>query len=387
MAFFEDLALEKRDIRTSAPATMAFVAEGLCWGSFAAQIPVLKDQINASDSQFGMAMLVASAGAVVAMWLAPFLDRILDVRALVILALGMSLSFLLPGLTTSVFFFAIFMLFATVFSGSLDVIMNARVSSIEAVTGRSLMGYHHGVFSTAYAISAFMTGLARASGFTSYQIFCVILAIVVVCSFVLIKPTPTPKRDQTGQAQTVRLGFVILLVGAVILIAFFAEQATEAWSALHLERSLGAGAIGGALGPTLLGATMAIGRFSGQYFLKFLSPTGIIHAASVTAAIGAFIAAMASSTGIAYFGFIVLGLGVSVVVPMGFAVLGQVVSDASRTKAIARAAAFGYVGFFIGPPIMGFLSEWRGLSASFTFVGIALLLVPLLAMPLARRIR
>ena len=379
--------MEKRDIRTSAPATMAFVAEGLCWGSFAAQIPVLKEQIGASDSQFGMAMLVASAGAVVAMWLAPLLDRVLAIKALVILALGMSLSFLLPGLTTSVVMFAIFMLMATIFSGALDVIMNARVSSIEAVTGRSLMGYHHGVFSTAYAISAFMTGLARAAGFSSIQIFGGILVIVIACSFVLIKPTPSPKRDQTGQVQTVRLGLVILLVGAVILIAFFAEQATEAWSALHLERSLGAGAIGGALGPTLLGATMAVGRFSGQYFLKFLSPTSIIHAASVTSAVGAFIAAASSSIGVAYFGFIVLGLGVSVIVPMGFAVLGQVVSDGSRTKAIARAAAFGYVGFFIGPPIMGFLSEWRGLSASFTFVGAALLVVPLLVIPLAKRIR
>jgi len=379
--------LEKRDIGISAPATLAFAAEGLCWGSFVAQIPVLKEQIGASDSQFGMAMLVATIGAVVAMWLAPVIDRLLAVKALAILALGMSLSFLLPGLTTSIALFAVFMLLATVFSGSLDVIMNARVSSIEAVTGRPLMGYHHGVFSMAYALSAFMTGLARAAGFNSLQIFSVILVVIAACSIWMLRPTPSRESQAGGQAAELRLGLVILLVGAVILIAFFAEQATEAWSALHLERSLGAGAVGGALGPTLLGATMAVGRFSNQYFLKFLTPTGLIHGAAITSALGAFIAAAASSVAVAYFGFVVLGLGISVIVPMGFAVLGQVVSEASRTKAIARAAAFGYVGFFIGPPIMGFLSEWRGLSASFTFVGVALLLVPLLTMPLAKRIR
>ena len=118
-----------------------------------------------------------------------------------------------------------------------------------------------------------------------------------------------------------------------------------------------------------------------------MSATKLIYVASVTSALGAFIAAAAASTGVAYLGFVILGLGVSVIVPMGFAVLGQVVTDEARTKAIARAAAFGYIGFFIGPPIMGFLSEWRGLSASFTFVGVALLLVPLITLILAKRLR
>ena len=379
--------MEKRDIKVSAPATLAFAIEGLCWGSFAAQIPVLKDHIGASDSQFGLAMLFASAGAVAAMWIAPILDRLLAVRALLILALGMSGAFLFPGLTTSIVLFAVVMMIASVFSGTLDVIMNARVSEIEVATGRPLMNYHHGVFSVAYALSAFLTGVARASGFSSWQIFGVILLVVLACSAVLLRPTPSRKTESTESTSRFALGWVITLVGAVILIAFFAEQATEAWSALHLERSLGAGPVGGALGPTVLGATMAIGRFSGQYLLRFVSATKLIYVASVTSALGAFIAAAASSTGIAYLGFVVLGLGVSVIVPMGFAVLGQVVTDEARTKAIARAAAFGYIGFFIGPPIMGFLSEWRGLSASFTFVGIALLLVPLITLILAKRLR
>lgn len=379
--------MEKSDIRVSAPATLAFAAEGMCWGSFAAQIPVLKEQIGASDSQFGLAMLVATIGAVAAMLLAPEIDRRLGRLALSVLALGMGFSFLLPGLTSSLVLFALVMLLATIFSGSLDVIMNARVSSVEAVTGRSLMGYHHGIFSVAYAVAAFLTGVARASGLDSFQIFTVVLLLIALSSIVMSRSMPAPDQHETTSQPTVPLGVVIFLIGFVILVAFFAEQATEAWSALHLERSLGAGAIGGALGPTLLGATMAVGRFSGQFTLRFVRPTTLIYVAAVISAFGSFIAAAASSTGVAYVGFVILGLGVSVIVPMGFVVLGQVVSEEARTKAIARAAAFGYVGFFIGPPIMGFLSEWRGLSASFTAVGIGLLLIPLLTALLAKRVR
>ena len=114
---FWGIGLEKNDIRVSAPATLAFAAEGLCWGSFAAQIPVLKEQIGASDSQFGMAMLVATIGAVIAMLLAPTIDRRLGRLGLTVLALGMGLSFLLPGLTSSLILFALFMLWPRPFRG------------------------------------------------------------------------------------------------------------------------------------------------------------------------------------------------------------------------------------------------------------------------------
>lgn len=378
--------MKLHDLRVSAPATLAFVAEGLCWGSFAAQIPVLKEQIGASDSQFGIGMLIASAGAIMAMWTAPVIDRFLHKRALAVLAVGMALAFLLPGFSGTVTTFAILMLLATSFSGTLDVVMNARVSSIETVVGKSLMNFQHGIFSTAYAISALMTGLARASGMVSWQIFLIIAIVIGLMAIIMLRPTPSAGGSTNNSKTPVKLGFVIFLIGSVTLIGFFAEQSTEAWSALHLERSLGAGAVGGALGPALLGGTMALGRFSGQFFVARLGPFRLIVGASIVGALGSFIAASAGTISTAYLGFIVLGLGVSVIAPMGFAIVGQVVSEESRTKAIGRTAAFGYIGFFIGPPIMGFLSEWRGLSASFTFVGMALLLVPLLALPLAKRL-
>ena len=42
------------------------------------------------------------------------------------------------------------------------------------------------------------------------------------------------------------------------------EATVETWSALHIERSLQGRAAEGAMGPAMLGLTMAIGRFSGQ---------------------------------------------------------------------------------------------------------------------------
>ena len=46
---------------TKAPAA-AFGVVGLFWGSFAAQIPVIKAQIGASDAVFGLALLGTAIG-------------------------------------------------------------------------------------------------------------------------------------------------------------------------------------------------------------------------------------------------------------------------------------------------------------------------------------
>lgn len=374
------------DLRPAAPMTAAFASIGVCWGSFAAQVPVLKEQIGASDSQFGMAMLIASIGAVVAMWSAPSVERRLGAPAMVVLSIGMVLAFLVPGLLTSVWLFAIAMMVVSMFTGTLDVVMNSRVSALEAKTGRSIMGFEHGMFSLAYAISALMTGFGRAAGLAPVHIFAGAMLVVVVMTFASGK-----SEASTTKGTTVRGGSsngyvpIVLLAGGILLIAFMAEQATEAWSALHLERTLGAGAVGGAMGPTLLGATMALGRFSGQAVVNRVGAVKLTHIAALVTAVGAFTAAFAPSIAVAYAGFIILGLGVSVIVPMGFVIVGRVVSNESRTWAISRITAFGYAGFFFGPPIMGFLSDWQGLHVSFAFIGGSLLVVPVLAYFLSRR--
>ena len=73
----------------------------------------------------------------------------------------------------------------------------------------------------------------------------------------------------------------ILLCGGIVLIAFMSEATVEAWSALHVERTLGGGAAEGALGPAMLGLTMAFGRFSGQAVAERLREVHVLIGASI----------------------------------------------------------------------------------------------------------
>ena len=375
-----------RDLYISRGPAAGFAAVGVFWGSFAALVPVLKPQVGLSDGLFGLALLITSIGAVMAMWLAPLAERGLGARALGVLTALLAVATLLPGHTTTGVTFTLAMLGVTMTSGTLDVAMNARVSALEAQVGRSLMNLNHAVFSVAYAICALATGFAREAGLGPAAI---LTGGGLVIGVLMLQAFAAPVGDADHEADGVEvapLPWTLLLPGGmIILIAFMSEQATEGWSALHLERNLGAGAAQGALGPALLGITMAVGRLAGQVVANRVSERMVIRWAAVTAGIGACIAATAPSLGVAYVGFSILGLGVSVMAPMAYAWIGRMVPNRYRSHAISRISVVGYAGFFIGPPMMGFLSEGFGLSTSFLTIGGILFAVPLLLVPVLSR--
>ncbi|WP_411222495.1 MFS transporter [Marivita sp. S2033] len=374
------------DLHVSRGPAAAFAAVGVFWGSFAALVPVIKPQVGLSDGAFGLALLVASIGAVLAMWLAPLAERTLGMRGLPVLTGCLALAVLLPAHATGGVTFALAMLAVSAASGTLDVAMNGRVSVLESQVGRSLMNLNHAVFSVAYAGSAIATGLAREAGFGPTLVLGIV-AFVIALLIVQVARALVPDPDLSDtDVQTAPLPWALLLPGGlIILIAFVSEQATEGWSALYLERNLGAGAAQGALGPAILGLTMAAGRLAGQVVANRLSERHVIRWAATTAGAGAIIAATAPSLWVAYAGFAILGLGVSVVAPMAYAWIGRIVPNRHRSHAISRISVVGYTGFFIGPPMMGFLSEAFGLWVSFLAIGGILFIVPLVLVPILIR--
>ena len=373
--------ISRDDIRAARAPLACFLTLGLLWGAFAAQVPGIKARIDVNDGVFGLCLLVAALGTIVAMWLAPRLDARLEQRTLPALALAAGVLFLLPGLATGPLGFAPLLLVAAGTTGALDVVMNARISGVEARRGRPLMNFAHAVFSMAYAVSALTAGLLREAGWPPVAVFALIALAILALVRVALSDRAAPL-DEAAGAGAPAAGGLIWLGGLVILIGFMAENATEGWSALHLERSLGGGAAEGAMGPAILGGTMALGRLGGQALVTRFSEVTVLALAAALSATGAFAAAFAESLAMAYAGFAVLGLGVSVVAPMAFSYVGRNVGNRARTGVIAQISMIGYTGFFIGPPVMGFVSEAIGLGWSFAAMGAALLVITFVLAPL-----
>lgn len=358
---------------------------GLFWGAFAALVPDIKGNAGLSDGHFGVVMLISSLGAMLSMWLAPWADMRLGRMALPVVTAFVALFAVLPGVGWNGVTLAAGMILVAVAMGTMDVVMNARVSAFEAESGRSLMNLNHGFYSMAYALSAVVTGLARSAGWGPFGVLaCVSGLTFVFAGLIAFSPVPKPVADEEHSDTTLPWALIVP-AGVIVLLAFLSEQATEGWSALHLERAHDASPAQSALGPALLGLTMGVGRLSGQVVAQHMSERVVITWGAAVAAVGAIIAAYAPSLALAYIGFALLGTGLSVIVPMSFAWVGKHLPAKQRAYGISRLSVIGYAGFFMGPPIMGFVSEAAGLSASFTVIAVLMVIVPVVLVPLTAR--
>jgi MFS family permease len=369
MQIFHALHLSRR------PA-VAFVIVGLFWGCFAAYVPQIKARLDVSDATFGLLLLCNALGLVSSMVLAARLDRLLGARGMQIGSVVLTISFLLPGFATDALSFGLAMVIVGAASGFTDVLMNARVSELEQLHSKPLMNANHGMFSVGYAVAAILSGVAREVQIPPGPAFATLAAVILILSIFLYMP---PQYAASGAGTGGRYPIKpIILCGLIVLVAFMTEATVETWSALHIERSLQGRAAEGAMGPAMLGLTMAIGRFSGQAVSQIFSETKVIILATCVAAAGGTLAALALTPFWAAIGFGILGLGISVVGPLGLALVGKEVPDHLRTEAISRVAVLGFAGFFLAPSLMGLLSDFFGLRIAFlAAAGLSLTAIPL----------
>lgn len=372
-----------RAISISRKPARAFWVLGMFWGAFAAYIPEFKSDLSVDDAVFGTLLLCTSFGLATAMWLAPRVDRRFGALALPGAMMTLGGAFLLPGFSTGPVGFALAMLIVGMAAGLTDVTMNTRVSDLENYHARPLMNANHGVFSLAYACAAIAAGFARELQVPANVMFAALGGLAVVMA--LGARMHTAASEPSGVGATSLPWRPILLCGLLVLIAFLAEAAVESWSAIHVERTLGGSAGEGAMGPAMLGLTMAFGRFAGQAVTEKFNKFNVMGWAGLLAAFGAIVAAAAPTPVVAYLGFGALGLGVSVIGPLGLALAGQIVPAELRTRAISVTAVIGFSGFFFAPFAMGGLSQLFGLRAAFVAVAGLFLALTYLLPALRRR--
>jgi MFS family permease len=232
------------------------------------------------------------------------------------------------------------------------------------------------MFSFAFGGSAFVTGLARKAGYGPAEIFPALsLATIVLVLAMWESVDVYGKADVDHEEAPVgtRPPWIAILLTAVILFtAFVGENATEAWSALHIERTLGGAPGEGGYGPTTLGLVMGLARLSGQFAAEKVGEARLIFWSAILGVIGAVIIGAAQSQFVVLVGVAVVGLGMAVVVPSVNSMLGRLVREDQRSHAISRAWMFGMLGFFVGPSMIGLISEYFGLRMSFFFVAVVI---------------
>jgi len=265
------------------------------------------------------------------------------------------------------------MFFLGAMAGSNDVAMNAAGVVVERLTGSPTMSRFHGMFSLAGILGAAVGGMIAAQGIPAREHFLVAAAVILVFSL-LTAPQLIESRSENSSipSRKLRLRHLptpLIALSAIGFCIFLSEGAIADWTALYLKQVLAAGPGLAAAGYAVFSATMAIFRFCGDAITVRLGADRTIRIGGLLAACGLASALVVHSPYWALPGFALAGVGYSSIIPLVFAAGGRI-HGVSEGVGVATVSGIGYLGFLVGPPAIGFLSELTNLR-----IGLALIVL------------
>lgn len=363
-----------------------FLVLGMAMGVWGAQVPAVKLHYRLDEQMLSLALLAAALGAVLCVLAAGALVARLGVRRSVLAGGLLTLAPLALVLQTE-HLGALFALMLVFGAGSalFDVAVNADGNALELAGERKVMSGLHAMFSLGGMAGALLcAALHRAGVAPSVQLAGSALAMGGL--LVAAAGQVSTRRSDSNEAAA-PLAWprgILFWMGALTALCMLAEGAMYDWSALFMRQELATDAATGALGFAAFSAAMAIGRLLGDRVRERFAPVALLRGSGVLATAGMALALTTQTPAVALAGFMLVGLGLANVVPVMFAAAARV-PGVSAAHGIAALASVGYLGFMVGPPLIGALARWTSLTAALWAVALFAVLVGAAAKTVLRR--
>jgi hypothetical protein len=357
-----------------------FAAFGAFWGAWGAALPAVQAHAGVGDGQLGVALLCIGAGALVSMRLAGALVDRWGRAALPTTMAAFGAAAALPGLATSTAGLSATLLALGAASGAVDVAINAEGTRSETATGRPILSLAHGMFSASVVGGSLAAGGMRAAGAGAELVLGLVGGVVVAIAIGLWwAPAAGDGAVAPARASLRHLPRILLVLGGLCALAFFVENAWQSWGAVHLESDLDASPALGALAPALFAGAAATSRLVGHALLARFDEILLMRAGAGAGAAGTLLAAVAPVTVLALVGIVVAGAGVSICAPILFSLAGRSADEAVRGAAVSIVTTIAYLGFLVGPAVVGLLADATTLRTSLACAGAVALLLAALA--------
>ncbi len=358
-----------------------FFLHGLCFASWGSRIPTIQQQLNLSEATLGTILFSIPIGSLLSMPLATWLVARFGTKRILLTAIVAYPTMLLAlGLSASVTQLVVALVMYGLASNMVNVALNTQAVAVERILGRNLMAFLHGLWSiagfVAAFIGAFMIGRNIAPVWHFAMILCLALVCVVLCGKSLSNET-VPKQ----QSRFVWPDRELLTLGAIAFCSMTCEGTMFDWSGVYFTKVIGAEGYWIGAGYVAFMSTMALTRFFADGLRTRFGVARVLQVSGMTIAAGLLLAILLPYVGSAIVGFLLVGAGTSACVPLVFSEAGKTTRMAP-SLAVGTISTIGFLGFLIGPPVIGWIAEWSSLRVSFAVV----VLVGCLITPLARKV-
>jgi MFS family permease len=369
---------EQIQVPASVPRTarlavaMLFFLTGVTFASWATRIPAMQTKLGLSPGELGVALLGTAAGELVFMNLAGYLATRFGSWSVTVIA-SVCLSLVLPILALApslLILVAMLVLFGASF-GSVNVAMNTQGVAVERRYGHSIFNSFHACYSLGGLTGALVGGLVAAHDIAPLPHFLGVAFLGIILTLSIARFLLPARADALGAGVAfARPTRPLLALGLVAFCVVLGEGAMADWSAVYLNTILRAGMGLAAAGYAAFSIVMAVGRGLGDHLTNRLGSRMMVRLGGLVAAGGLTLALVVNWVPLALVGFGLVGAGFSVIFPLTLSAAGRTSKQVSGT-AIATVATCGYVGFLVGPAVIGFAADALSLRVA---LGVVVLL-------------
>ena len=345
-----------------------FFCSGIIFASWASRIPSIKKTLNLSDGELGTMLLMLPLGQLLTMPISGKLvskfgsAKLLTLMCLVYAGILCAISFAtnIYQLGTTLFLFGV--------AGNMtNIAVNTQAVGIEKLYEKSVMTSFHGGWSLAGFIGALIGLLTIQFELNTSIHFSIIFSLILINTFIN-SSFLLPKNTSEGVGKKkikLRPDATLIQLGIIGFFSMATEGAMFDWSGVYFQDIVKAPTSLVILGYTAFMIMMATGRFLGDGLITKLGNKKVLIISGSLMFLGMLISVLLPNIVVSTIGFMLVGLGVACCVPTVYSLAGKHPTIAPG-MALAMVSSISFLGFLLGPPLIGYISELFNLRWSFT---------------------
>ena len=346
-----------------------FFISGLRFASWASRIPDIQQFLHLSDAGLGTILFALPVGSMSGLPLSGYLVAKYGSRNMLLASLIVFPTSLIGiGLCSSSFTLA-FQLYLFGLTGNLlNICVNTQAVAVEALYKRSIMASFHGLWSLGGFSGALIGTLMVGLHFSFLQHF-IIVSLGGLLLGCIIFPF-TIKKEEKHKTQSklfVKPDHYLFIIGLIAFGTMICEGTMFDWSGVYFVKVVKISSALRTFGYVSFMSAMATGRFIGDKIITRIGAKKVLQLSGIIITSGLLIAVIFPFVVTATIGFLLVGFGVSSVVPICYAMAGRT-KKLAPSLGIATVSSIGYIGFLMGPPMIGYIAQAVSLRLSFTVI-------------------
>ncbi|MBV8894986.1 MAG: MFS transporter [Acidobacteriaceae bacterium] len=337
-----------------------FLVHGLVVSTWVSRIPAIKSTLHLNNAVLGLTLLSSAFGALCTIpFTGSLISRYGSRRVTSVSSIAFCLAVSLMGLAWNAPTLALALYLFGGVAAAMDVSMNAQGVEVEKELARPTMSRFHAMFSFGAMAGAGIGGWIAAREIAPVAHFLGSGAanlIATVVAIPLLLETHAHLATREHRLPLRQLPAVLVALSAIGFCILLSEGAMADWTAVYYRQVLHTGPGIAAEGYAVFSAAMAIFRFIGDWITARLGPLRTVRSGCIVAASGLLWTLSINSPVWGLPGLAITGAGLSVIIPLVFGGGGRV-PGVNPGPGIATVTGIGYVGFIVGPPTIGFISQ------------------------------